>query len=258
MAGVLLLRFDAPLMAFGGVAVDQYGVTRDFPAASMLTGLLGNALGWDHSEGERLNALQGRLRFAARCDRPGTRVRDFQTVDLRQTHLDAKRVGWTTRGSVMDREGGPASKGTHIRYRDYLADAIYTVALALEPPEPAPRLVQLAAALAEPARPLFIGRKPCLPSTLMLVSSTPVEAEGVLAALSTLPRVARGLPAHPPHGRVSAWWPDDEPVPAGVDLTQSRQVPIYDRRDWVNQIHTGRRIIREGLIDPPPPEDDHA
>ena len=37
----LVLRFDAPLMAFGSVAVDQVGPVRDFPAASMLTGLIG-------------------------------------------------------------------------------------------------------------------------------------------------------------------------------------------------------------------------
>jgi len=35
---VILLRFDAPLMSFGGVLVDEHGVTRQFPGASMLTG----------------------------------------------------------------------------------------------------------------------------------------------------------------------------------------------------------------------------
>lgn len=258
MVRVLLLRFDAPLMAFGGAAVDQYGVTRTFPSASMLTGLLGNALGWDHSEGDRLNALQDRLRFAVRCDRPGKRIRDFQTVDLGQAHLDARRVGWTTRGRVEERGKGEATKGTHIRYRDYLADAVYTVALSLDPPETPPTVDDLATALARPERPLFIGRKPCLPSGPLLVSSAPVEAEGVLAALNTLPRMPRRRLESSVPASVSAWWPEDEPLPPGVDPGRSRQVPIYDRRDWVNQIHAGRRMIREGLIDPPPPEDAHA
>jgi CRISPR-associated Cas5-like protein len=31
----LLLRFDAPLMSFGGVMVDQYGPTDRFPGQSM-------------------------------------------------------------------------------------------------------------------------------------------------------------------------------------------------------------------------------
>ena len=33
----LALRLEAPMAAFGGVAIDQLGVTRDYPAASMLT-----------------------------------------------------------------------------------------------------------------------------------------------------------------------------------------------------------------------------
>ena len=42
----MILALEAPLMAFGGETVDNYGVVRSFPAASMLTGLLANALGW--------------------------------------------------------------------------------------------------------------------------------------------------------------------------------------------------------------------
>jgi len=258
MLRVLVLRFDAPLMAFGGVAVDEYGVTREFPAASMLTGLLGNALGWDHRDGERLNALQNRLRFAVRCDRPGVVLRDFQTVELGQPHLDAKRVGWTTRGTVDERKGGSAKKGTHIRYRDYLVDAVYTLALTLVPTAPNPTIEELAGALAEPARPLFIGRKSCIPSAPLLLESKPLTASGVLAALALVPQVAPWRAGSSPVKNLRAWWPDDEPVPAGVNLAQSRLIPVYDRRDWVNQIHSGRRLIREGLITPPAPEAAHA
>ena len=42
----LILRLEAPLMAFGGETIDNLGVVRRFPSASMLTGLLANALGW--------------------------------------------------------------------------------------------------------------------------------------------------------------------------------------------------------------------
>lgn len=50
---------------------------------------------------------------------------------------------------------------THQRYRDY--DSLCVVALRLESPDQVPTLDDLAKALDEPARPLFIGRKPCLP-----------------------------------------------------------------------------------------------
>ncbi len=41
----LLLRLEAPLMAFGGPMVDYIGRTRSFPGQAQITGLLGNALG---------------------------------------------------------------------------------------------------------------------------------------------------------------------------------------------------------------------
>ncbi len=42
-------------MSFGGEIVDNFGVTRRFPSASMLTGLIANALGWRRT-GAGLNA----------------------------------------------------------------------------------------------------------------------------------------------------------------------------------------------------------
>ena len=56
-----------------------------------------------------------------------------------------------------------------------------TVALRLEPDGEEPTLDDLAQALQEPARPLFIGRKPCLPSTPLYRET--VDAGSALAAL---------------------------------------------------------------------------
>src|SRR5881397_2751374 len=95
MTEALLLRFDAPLLCFGGVVVDNLGVTWRMPGRAMLTGLVGNALGYRHFEAEKLDALQRRIRFAARCDRAGREIVDFQTVDLSQAFLFE---GWTARG----------------------------------------------------------------------------------------------------------------------------------------------------------------
>ena len=161
MIDAIILRFDAPLISFGGVVIDNHGVTRMFPARSMLAGMLGNALGLDHREAATLQALQCRISFAVRCDVPGKVVRDYQTVDLSQPFLAR---GWTTRGAPQGRAGAEATRtGTHIRYRDYIADAVYTVALVLDPPGDDPDTARLEAALVAPSRPLFIGRKPCLP-----------------------------------------------------------------------------------------------
>jgi CRISPR system Cascade subunit CasD len=108
---ILLLRLEAPLMSFGAPIVDRHGVIQPYPALSMMTGLLGNALGVDHSEPERLQQLQRRLRYAVRQDRRGQQLRDYQTVDLSKPYLDDARA-WTTRHALEQRKGGSASSGT--------------------------------------------------------------------------------------------------------------------------------------------------
>jgi CRISPR system Cascade subunit CasD len=236
MPEILLLRFDAPLMSFGGVLVDQHGVTREFPASSMLTGLLGNALGYEHRQADRLDRLQSRLRYAVRRDRAGTALLDFQTVDLSQRFL---QEGWTRSGKREARGGGDARTGTHIRYRHFLADAVYTVALTLVPAQEEPDLAALAGALAEPQRPLFLGRKPCLPSTPLALGR--VQAATLLEALRKTPRIALRGEAGPD---LAAWWPAEE----GTGEGPSRLLPLTDRRDWSNQIHVGRRFLREGRL----------
>ncbi len=233
MAKVLLIRFDAPLMSFGGVLVDQLGVTRDAPAKSMITGLLANALGYEHRDFQLIQRLQERVLHAVRQDRAGEELVDFQTVDLGQ---DFMLAGWTTRGEPEGRKGGAAKAGTHIRYRHYLADAIYTVALQLLPEDEEPTLEMLDAALSNPARPLFIGRKPCLPSVPMALGI--VNAPSLIAALETCERDAVRTGQNE---TFLAWLNVDD----GAD-DQGNVMPITDERDWANQIHTGRRFMRSG------------
>lgn len=230
---MLILRFDAPLMSFGGVAIDQHGVTREYPARSMLTGLLGNALGYDHRDADLLQTLQSRVEYAVREDRRGKLLRDYQTVDLSQ---DFMQEGWTTRGEPQGRAGGESARqGTHIRLRDYLADAVYTVALAVEPPDGEPALDLIEAALCIPARPLFIGRKSCLPAEPIFLCR--LRTGSLHAALQEAPLSKRAE-----GNRFRIWLPAGGPQVRGA-------LPVTDERDWTNQIHTGRRFILEDSID---------
>lgn len=240
---VMLLRLDAPLMSFGAPMVDSFGVIQEFPARSMLTGLLANALGWDHADHEKLMGLQDRLFHASRCDRRGERIRDFQTVDLGQ---DFMRAGWTTRGKPGEREGSAnAREGTHIRERDLWADAVHTVALTLRPANTVPTLDDLEAALRAPARPLFLGRKHCLPSTPVLLGRDKAAA-GLLEALKAVPLLPRQRLPEDWEGAMAAWWTDGEDASAAEP--HSRVIPVTDERDWRNQVHVGRRLIRHGVL----------
>jgi len=224
MAEHLRLLLEGPLLAFGGETVDARGVIADFPAASMLTGLLANALGWRRSDRDALANLQTRLRYAARIDRDGARLTDFQTAQLAR---DDK--GWTTRSAPEGRAGGPATyNAPHIRYREYDADKRVVVVLRLDPAEDAPTLAGLAAALDEPARPLFLGRKPCLPAGRLCAGI--VDADGWLAALETLPP--------PTDGRLRVLLPDSEPRQPSDEAR-----PWSDRRDWRSGVHGGTRAV---------------
>lgn len=233
MDDCLILRFDAPLMSFGGVVVDQNHPVERFPGASMLTGLIGNAAGWRHGDTAGLQALQGRVQFAARWDVPPELLMDYQTVDLGQEHL--VDTGWTTRGRRENRGKGAATRGTHIRYRHYWANGVMTLALALRADPDGPVLADVETSLSRPARPLFLGRKVCLPGAPLLRGRR--AALSPYAALVTEPLDPRARGS-----RLEACWPIDEEIGGEVFRT-------YDTRDWLNQMHVGSRAMRRGFIE---------
>ena len=229
----LLLRLEAPLMSFGDVAVDEIRPTRRLPTLSMLTGLIGNALGYDHRDIVRLQRLQDRLRFAARADRLGRVVVDYQTA-----RLNKRDPLWTTHGAPGERAGGGTTwdgsgYGTVERQRHYLADAVVTVALTLIPEDEPPDLVQLAQAFARPERPLFLGRKGCPPSAPLLLAE-PAGHSSLAEALAAAPRHSRMA------GSAIVEFPDMPGEPEG-----RRTFEVADRRDWRSGLHAGVRRVRE-------------
>ena len=231
----LVLRLDAPLMSFGSVAVDQVGPVRDFPAASMLTGLIGNALGWHWSNSAAHQAIQDRLIFAARREREGTLLTDMQNARLAKSDK-----GWTTRDEPEGRDG--ASYGApHRRPRDYHADLSVRIVLCLDPAEQTPTIDALAEAFDRPIRPLFLGRKPCLPSTPLLAKEPARWVTGDTAheALRGVP--GRGEPLH-------AQWPVGQGPEAGDGV--DRIVDLADLRNWRTGLHGGSRRMVEGRIAP--------
>ncbi len=240
----LILNLEAPLMSFGGETIDNLGVIRPFPAVSMLTGLLANALGWRRVERQRHQDLQDRLIFAARIDREphgGLRMTDFQTAQL-----GALDRGWTTRGVPEDRAGGANTyNAPHLRYRDYHADMRVTVALRLEQSDDAPTLDDLETALEEPARPLFIGRKPCLPSSPLFSDCR--KGETALDALLAWPLDA--AETRPP-ATVRLLWPEGENAPDMTGVRINRRSLLTDERNWVSGLHGGGRPVCEGTAPP--------
>lgn len=229
----LILDLSAPLMAFGGVAIDQVGPTRDFPALSMVAGLFGNALGWNWSDRAAHQALQDRIIMASAIAREGRRLTDSQNAQLSKQDR-----GWTTRGKVEERAGASYA-APHRRLRDYHADCDVVIVVRLEPALEDPDLAALEAALQRPARPLFFGRKPCLPGRPILRPAR-IAADTAFAALrSVAETVDSTLPQLPADARAQ-WTPGQGP--------EGNALALADIRVWASGMHGGTRRVIEGRL----------
>ncbi|MTJ82936.1 MAG: type I-E CRISPR-associated protein Cas5/CasD [Telmatospirillum sp.] len=231
----LVLQFESPLLAFGGVMIDQRGETRDFPALSMMTGLLGNALGWRRTDRDLHQRLQDRLVFAACVDPEGD---PSVLTDIQNARLEKTDRGWTSLGEPEGR-GGASYGAPHRRRRDYLADARVLAVLRLAPGD-GPGLDRVADALARPARPLFIGRKCCVPACPVL-RPVGVPAATAYQALSALV---------PPKKAWRAQWPVGEGPVDGPRV--HRVIDLADLRNWRSGLHGGRRRVVEGCVEAAP------
>lgn len=227
-------------MSFGDVVVDHFNRTQRFPYRSMLTGLFANALGWDRRETALHEELQTRIRYAARVDLPGQVVRDYQTVDFSPGGPSASELAWTTRNQLEPRKG-QSGDGTHIRLRDYVADGLVAVAVTLAHSGDGLSVGDVKQALMAPARPLFLGRKCCLPSCPVFIKE--MEASSPREALANLPVLTR---------------PGETAVQTSVAMISEATLgshgglPVYrtEDKDWNNSIHVGRRRYVEERIAP--------
>lgn len=232
----LLLRLEGPLQAWGDVAHDVHRPTRAFPSRSALTGLLASALGWTYADGARTNALQDALHFAVMAERDGTVITDYQTAELARV-----TEGWTHWGiekrdiqNVLrtDRVYGRAPRLTSTQqlWKRYLADASFLVVLGLHDGAPV-TLDSIAAALRRPARPLFLGRRACLPACPLL--------EGETEAL----RPYDALLAHAPVRGARCWYESADGPPCLEGMFD-----LWDRRDFVSGRFEGARTLVEGRV----------
>ncbi len=229
----LSCQLRTPFGAFGGEAIDAYGVTRLFTAKSMLTGMVANALGWHRSMRSQHQELQSRFIFGI-CQETNAGERLF--VDYQTVKLDKNDKMWTTHGKPAKRGGGTNTYiGSHQRWRTYISDLAALGVFRLDPDELSPTLDDVANALEFPFRTLFIGRKSCLPSSRILLGW--VEAPNTHAALQETVNT---------YGHQSiyrAMWPFSVEEPTGVHVEN-----ITDERNWRTGLHGGSRAVCHGEI----------
>jgi CRISPR system Cascade subunit CasD len=139
MSGVftLLLRFEGPMQSWGYRSRFDYRDTALEPTRSGVIGLICAAMGIARDEYKVCSPRFDTIRIGVRVDKEGRLERDYHTA-LNIIKAD---------GSGTD---------TVVSYRDYLADASFTVGLEASNQE---LLDEIATALLSPTWPLFLGRK---------------------------------------------------------------------------------------------------
>ena len=234
MARFLALRLSAPMISFGG---NETGMIRPYPLTSMVTGLLGNALGYRRTDFDKLARLQDRLSHATRKDRGEDDVlRDFHTVTTTEFDHDANGRILSTNKIGTKFRSGPVKQPPRMEYHQ---GSSYTMVVTVDPADETPTLDEIAQAVQFPARPLFFGRKCCLPSQRPFLAI--IEGDDLVEVLAKIPpcRLRGSVRGDE---KVNVWWSGKSRVKA--DHTEWATM----KRDWRYQIHTGICEIHRGTI----------
>ena len=163
MSGVVML-LTGPLQSWGGPAPGVYERPTDaMPSLSALVGIIANALG--RCRHDPIDDLADGATLAVRADRPGTVLNDFHTVGTAGRYALAADTGKQLRNPVVTN-------------RMYLSDAAFLA--VYEPPDGGISADDVFSALLQPARPLYFGRRSCVPAERIPVCVTSESPETVL------------------------------------------------------------------------------
>ena len=206
-------------MALQGPRIDGEPQSLPIPSRSLLTGLIGSALGYRRSDHAKLQALQDSLRVGVVVHRAGVEISDFQIADLGKSYLRGPM--WSSGTSVAKREGS-RTEALRPQQRPYRADADMTAVVELAADSPV-NVDQIISALDHPAHPLFLGRSSCPPASRL--AGVALDAASLEAAVL---EVARN------HGG-EMYLPVTAVTPSWGDLP----VSIPGCRNWTSYRHSG-------------------
>lgn len=219
--------------------MDPVRPTHSFPTRSAIAGLFASALGWTYTDGHKTTKLQDAIRYAALELRPPTQLRDFQTADLGRIG----KSGWTRWG--IESRGGQSAADNHLLEKAYLADGEFLVALAITSAAPT-TLTDLQRALTFPARPLYFGRRCCIPSSPILIrrveAATAVDALRRQLDLIGSGRVGLSAPPVETESVHRIWYSSGE----GPDTGEPLQ--MWDRRNFKTDRFEGHRLVRFSVL----------
>lgn len=209
------MHLTGPVASLAGVQYDAAPSVLPVPTRSMITGMLGGAMGWSYREHARLQELQDELELGFVVHDPGTVIWDFQTTDMTKPHMVGAIWTLAANGSlgVFKRGGGGKDRDTASRPLTCGIDITAVVGVERDPE-------QLLAALRRPVFPVTLGRRGMFP--------TDPVAGGVLEVGS----IADGLESVAADRIGARWTPVLAPGP-GIHCT------VPGGRDWKSRRHGG-------------------
>lgn len=170
----VVLVLSGPMQSWGGPAPGPYERNTDqWPSMSGVVGTIANALGRERTDSIDdlvVGNKQGHAKLTVRRDRRGTLARDYHTIG--------------TAGRYAIKADG--SKGTNSipTERWYIHDAAFLSVWT--PPVGGVSADEVLEALKSPARPLYLGRRGCVPSSPIGLCVTELDHMGVIRALPVL------------------------------------------------------------------------
>jgi CRISPR system Cascade subunit CasD len=192
MPSLFTMRLAAPIASLSGPRIDTAGDSLPIPTRSMITGIIGAALGVGYDQPDILQKVQDTMRLAVVVHREGRVVRDYQTVRMGLPHMtgpmwwyDGKRLG------IMEREGGDPERtitGDRPLTCDY--DATIIVELITGAPFSVDQILNALRALAHP---LCVGQRSCIPS--LPIAGETLSAQSLEDGVRLVPTGTTYLPA---------------------------------------------------------------
>ena len=221
------MHLQATRMSFGGVAIDGYRPTEEFPSKSMIVGMIANALGLRAGEHDDQHImLQDTLSLATAAVRRPRIETEFQVSEL-----DPIRTKyWSTSGVPIEKT---STFNTELSQKQYLVDGYYVCALGIKERMREFPITRIAQALAYPKRTIFIGRKNCHPTRPLVDSDPYVFANTCHHALSK--HLGRGF---------SAEWDFGEGPEDGPNVHLSKSTRGF--KEWRTGRHHGHTQITVG------------
>lgn len=180
MQTYLLFRLYGSMCSWGDIAVGEYRPGSTHPTRSGILGLVAAALGLRRND-DRMTQLFASVRYATRIDHPGILLTDYHTSQVPSGGAGKNFREFSSRHEELF-SVPKHDLNTILSKRDYLCDAVFTVALWLHE-ETVWSLADIATAIRQPIFPLYLGRKSCPPS--LPLAPVLIEAPTLREALST-------------------------------------------------------------------------